>query len=448
MLQNNRGNFSRVGFILAAAGSAVGLGNLWKFPYTVGENGGGLFVIVYLLSIALMALPVLLAEITLGRHTGKNPVGAFNALKPGSQWKWVGYIGVMSGFMILSFYSVVAGTTVGYFFKAITGQLRGITGEEAVALYEGFTGNPWLQIFLLLVFIGLTVYVVSRGVSGGIEKFSKILMPVLLGILILLVVRSLTLSGASKGVAFYLKPDLKAFRPKLIIEAMGQAFFSLSLGMGTMITYGSYVAKKENLPASAGWIAFFDTGIAIIAGFIIFPAIFSQGMNPAQGSGAMFNVLPILFDKMPGGVVFGPLFFLLLSIAALTSTISILEVPVAYYIDEKGWERKRTAVIIGLVAALFGIPSALGQGAVPFFTNLPLFNTSFLGLWVQVWGTLSLSVGAFFIALFVGHSWKTSNALKEINQGADRFPLAGAWGIALKFVAPILILVILLGSIL
>lgn len=445
---NNRGSFSRIGFILAAAGSAVGLGNLWKFPYTVGENGGGLFVLVYLISIVVIALPVLMAEVTLGRHTGKNPVGAFGAIRPGTPWKWVGYLGVASGFMILSFYAVIAGTTLGYFLKAVTGQFSGISSEGAAAMYTGFVQNPLLQIIVLAVFILLTIYVVARGVSGGIEKFSKVLMPMLFGILLLLLIRSLTLKGAAAGIEFYLKPDFKAFKPSIIIAAMGQAFFSLSLGMGTMITYGSYVPKKENIPTSAGWIAFFDTFIAIVAGFIIFPAIFSQGMDPAAGSGVMFNVLPVLFDKMPLGAVVGPLFFLLLSIAALTSTISILEVPVAFAIDEKGWDRKKAAYIIGGIAMLFGIPSALGQGAVDFFTHLPLFHMSFLDLWVEIWGNLSLSIGALFIAIFVGWSWKTKNAIQEMREGAGEVRFAGLWAFMLKYVSPILILAILLSSIL
>jgi len=447
-MSEQRGNFSRVGFILAAAGSAVGLGNLWRFPYTVGNNGGGLFVLIYLLSVIIIAVPVLLAEITLGRHTGKNPVGAFNYIKTGSQWKLVGYMGVISGFMILSYYSVIAGWTVGYFVKAITGGFNGITSAGATASFTAFTSNWWLMIGLLAVFIFLTVYVISRGVSGGIEKYSRILMPVLLGILFLLLIRSLTLKGASKGVVFYLKPDIKALSPSLVIQAMGQAFFSLSLGMGTMITYGSYVSKKENLPSSAAWIAFFDTFIAIMAGFIIFPAIFSQGMSPDQGSGVMFNTLPVLFAKMPAGAIFGPLFFLLLAIAALTSTISILEVPVAYFIDEKKTHRKKTAIFVGLIAFLIGIPSALSQGAVGFLTDLPLFHIGFLDLMNHIWGNLSLSLGAFFIAIFVGHIWKSSNAFNEIKSGCEKFTVYGVWSFAIKYIAPVLILLILFGIVL
>jgi NSS family neurotransmitter:Na+ symporter len=446
-MNKDRGSFSRVGFILAAAGSAVGLGNLWRFPYTVGENGGGLFVLIYLISVIVIAVPVLIAEVTLGRFTRKNPVGAFDTIRPGSPWKIVGYVGVATGFMILSYYAVIAGWTVYYFVNAVAGKFSGMTSGSATDSFHEFTANPYLQILLFAFFVFLTVYVVSRGVSGGIERFSKILMPVLLGILVLLLIRALTLEGASRGVEFYLKPDMKALRPGLIIAAMGQAFFSLSLGMGTMITYGSYVDKKENLPTSAGWIAFFDTFIAVLAGFIIFPAIFSQGMDPAVGSGVMFITLPVLFAKMPGGIIFGSLFFLLLSIAALTSTISILEVPVAYFIDEKNLSRKKTAYVVGFIAFLIGIPSALSNGCSAFFTKLPLIKMGFQDLWNHIWGNYSLSFGAFFIAIFVSYVWKTSSALQEIAQGTGRFRIAILWVIAIKFIAPVVILLILLSSI-
>ncbi|MCD6118131.1 sodium-dependent transporter [bacterium] len=444
-MADKRGSFSRIGFILAAAGSAVGLGNLWRFPYTVGHNGGGVFVLIYLLAVVIIAVPVLIAEVTLGRHTRKNPVGAFNYIKPGSQWKLVGFLGVITGFMILSYYSVIAGWTVGYFVKAVAGSFRHITSVQAAESFSTFTSNWWMMTALLAFFIFLTVYIVSKGVAGGIEKYSRILMPILLGILLLLLVRSVTLKGASKGVAFYLKPDLGAISPKLVIQAIGQALFSLSLGMGTMITYGSYVDKKENLPSSAAWIVIFNTVISITAGFIIFPAIFSQGMSPDQGSGVMFNTLPVLFSKMPAGAFFGPLFFLILGIAALTSTISILEVPVAYFIDEKKIDRKKISIIIGVIAFLIGIPSALSQGAVGFFTDIPLIHIGFLDLMNHIWGNLSLSIGAFFVAVFVGHIWKSSNALEEIKSGCARFSISGVWSFTIKYVAPVVIILILFG---
>lgn len=446
-----RGNWnSKVGFILAASGSAVGLGNIWRFPYTTGKNGGALFVIIYLIAVVAVALPVLIAEVTLGRFTGKNPVGAFNAIRPAKRlagvegtfnkfkallfrWNYVGILGVLTGIMILSYYSVIAGWTIGYFVKAVTGKLARVTSENASQLFADFTSVTWLQILLLGIFIALTVFVVSRGISSGIEKFSKILMPVLLGILFLLLIRALTLPNASKGLVFYLKPDFSQFSPKVIIEALGQAFFSLSLGMGTMITYGSYVSKGESLPSSAGWIAFFDTFIAFLAGLIIFPAIFSQSMNPAGGPGLVFEILPVIFAKMPGGYFFGSLFFLLLSIAALTSTISLLEVPVAFGFDEKRWNRKKAALLVGAIALVLGIPSAI--------------SGKFLGTMNFIWGNISLSIGALFVAIFVGYVWKTSKALMEISKGSEKFRFAGFWIISLKFIIPISILVILIGII-
>ncbi len=429
----SRGNWgSKAGFILAASGSAIGLGNLWRFPYSAGNNGGGIFVLIYLITIAAIALPVLLGELSLGRFTGKNPVGAYRAVNKGILWRLTGYLGVCSGFMILSFYAVVSGWTLGYFFKSISGEFTNLTAAKSTQINEAFNSSTLLQIILLSTFIILTAFIVSKGVSGGIEKFSKIMMPVLFVILMLLLLRSLTLEGASKGLSFYLNPDFSKITPKIVISAMGQAFFSISLGMGTMITYGSYLSKKDNLTSSAGWIAFFDTIIALLAGLIIFPAIFSQGMNPDQGSGTMFTVLPVLFSKMPGGAIFGSLFFALISIAALTSTVSVLEVPVAYLIDEKKWSRKRAAWIAGSVSLVFGVPAAIYP---PFFK-----------LWNFLWGDLALSIGALLLTIFVGYVWKTSNAIAAVKEKSSRFRGSLLWSISIKYLSPVLITVILLSN--
>ncbi len=428
---------SKVGFIFAAAGSAVGLGNIWRFPYTVGANGGALFVLVYLASILLIALPVLLAEVSLGRATGKNPVGAFEAIRPKTAWKGIGYLGVLTGVMIFSFYSVVAGWTVGYFYKAVTGKLAGIDSASADKLFTGFVSDQLIQVLFTAIFIGMTAWVVSRGVSGGIEKVSKVLMPALFILLLLLVGRSVTLPNSGEGLKFYLNPDFSKLNIKVIIDAMGQAFFSLSLGMGTMITYGSYLGKKDNLPVAAGWVAFFDTFIAILAGFIIFPAIFSvPGMTPTEGPGLVFKVLPVIFAHMPGGSIFGALFFLLLCIAALTSTISLLEVPVSYLLDERGWSRKKSTILVSVLTMLVAIPSAL--------------STNFIDLWNFIWGSLSLSIGAFFIAIFVGYIWKKENALKELREGGREgkpFRFAKFWVISMKYISPIVIFLIFVGFI-
>ncbi|MCK4765034.1 MAG: sodium-dependent transporter [Candidatus Aminicenantes bacterium] len=445
MTSSSRGNWgSKFGFILAASGSAVGLGNIWRFPYAAGENGGALFVLIYLVSILLIGLPILIAETALGRFSGKNPVGAIKAIKPKGPWKLLGYLGVLTGIMILSYYAMIAGWTVGYFFKAVTGKLKNITSANAENLYNSFTGDTLLQIALLTFFLLITIYVVSRGVSNGIERFAKVLMPGLLIILVILLVRSLTLPGAEKGLEFYLKPDFTKLNIKVIISAMGQAFFSLSLGMGCMITYGSYLRKKEHLPSATAWVVLFDTSIAIMAGLIIFPALLSQGMDPAAGEGIMFNVLPVLFAKIPGGMIFGPLFFLLLCIAALTSTVSLLEVATSYGIDEKKWSRKKSALIMGAVTLLVGIPSVLSYSEVAFFKKLPLLGISFFALMDKMWSELSLSIGALFLAIFVGYVWKTSNALKEITwEGAQKFRFAAIWSISVMFLGPILIIAIL-----
>ncbi len=435
---------SRIGFLMAAAGSAIGLGNIWRFPYVAGENGGAIFVLIYIACVLLIGVPVMIAEFTIGRRTQRNPIGAFEALAPGSPWKLVGVLGVVTGIGILSFYAVVAGWTVGYFFKTLTGAFSGpLIGEQSKAIFVGFIGSPGVAVLLLFLFIAATMYVVGGGIAEGIEKWSKILMPVLFGILVLLALYAVTLEGASKGLEFYLKPDPSKITPGTFAKALGQALFSLSLGMGTMITYGSYLPRREHLAVSAGYVALFDTLIAFLAGLVIFPTLFAMGMDPAGGAGLVFVVLPTIFGKMPLGTVFGTLFFLLLSLAALTSTISLLEVPVAYLVDEKGWSRRRAVLSMGLLAFLLGIPSALSQGAVGALTALPKLGLGFLDFMNALFGNYSLSVGSLLIALFVGYRWGVRNALSEIESEGNRFPLGGVWSVLVRFVCPVAVAVIL-----
>ncbi len=440
----SRGKWSSsIGFVLAAAGSAIGIGNIWRFPYMTGKYGGAAFLFVYLAAVVLLGMPVLIAEIALGRATGKNPVGAISEIRPKGAWKLVGYLGVLAGVMILSYYSLISGWTIGYFFKTLAGHLNRVSTAATPAIFEAFVGNFALQALLLAAFIFITAYIVSKGISGGIEKACKVLMPLLVVIMLVLLGRSLTLPGAGKGLEFYLKPDFSQLTPRVIIDAMGQAFFSLSLGMGAMVTYGSYLKKEENIPASAGWVAFLDTITAVMAGFIIFPALASYGMSPAGGHPLVFHILPVIFDQMPLGVVFALLFFLLLGVAALASTVSLLEVAAAYLIDEKKWSRKKAVWLASLLSFLIGIPSILSFGNVTFFQRLPLIHVSFFEMMDFVWGTMALSVGALFIALFVGYVWKSSSALQEIARGKGRFKYAGVWSFSVKFLCPLLILVTL-----
>lgn len=427
---------SSLGFIMAAAGSAIGLGNIWRFPYQTGQNGGAAFVIVYLVCIALICLPYLLGELALGRNAQRNPVGAIKAIAPKSVWVWIGGLGVLTGFFILSYYSVIAGWTFGYIFKTIAG--------DATAFGE-FIQNPFLVIPLYGLFILFTVYVVLGGIQNGIERWTKILMPALLVLMLLVIIRSVTLEGASKGLEFYLKPDFSKLNGQVILAALGQAFFSLSLGMGTMLTYGSYLSKKDSLLSSGIYVAIFDTVIALMAGLMIFPAVFAVGAQPNQGPALIFDVLPKIFAELPMGTVVGAVFFLLLSIAALTSTISLLEVPVAYFVDEKRWNRKKSVWFVASVVFLIGLPSALSQGAVPALSSV-VGDIDFLSLMDMIWGQVSLALGALLLSLFIGWVWGIDKAADEIEQGSAGFKrTAKIWGFFIRYICPVVIAIVLLN---
>jgi NSS family neurotransmitter:Na+ symporter len=335
---------SRIGFIFAAAGSAIGLGNIWRFPTRVGENGGGAFVLIYLLIMFAIGIPVMISEFVVGRKGQKNIVGSFTSIKKTPLWYGVGFMGVLSGFLILSFYSVIAGWGVSYIFKFITGTFSGNVDTESI--FVGLVTNSTQPLFWHLVFMAMTTFIVLKGIGDGIEKYSKMLMPALLSLLVLLAIRALTLDGAWEGVVWYLKPDFSEIKADTILASLGQVFFSLSLGMGAMVTYGSYLSKKEDIPGNAVLISLADLLIAILAGFIIIPAVFAFGLEPGAGAGLVFMTLPAVFGAMPFGNFFGFLFFVLLTIAALTSAISLLEVVVAYFIDEVKWDRKKAALIV------------------------------------------------------------------------------------------------------
>ena len=352
---------SRMGFIFAAAGSAVGLGNIWGFPTQVGQGGGAVFVLVYLFCVLFVCAPIFISELILGRRTQKGAVGAFKALAPKTSWWMVGALGVMCGVGILSFYAVIAGWTVAYIYFTAVGGL-GTNADEIGAFFGTFTGNGLVTVGLTLGFLLLTAACILGGVRAGIERVTKTLMPLLIALLLILAVRALTLPGAAAGLSYYLRPDFsRIFDVNVLTAALGQAFFSLSLGMGALITYGSYLNRKDNLGVAALWIILLDTAIALLAGFIIFPTGFSiEGFDPsASGPGLIFTVLPQLFASLPGGALFGSAFFILLAMAALTSTISLLEVPVAHCIDEYDWPRKKAVIVLVGLTFVLSIPSAL-----------------------------------------------------------------------------------------
>ncbi|MCF6269440.1 MAG: sodium-dependent transporter [Melioribacteraceae bacterium] len=440
---------SKIGFILAASGSAIGLGNIWKFPYIAGENGGAAFIIIYLVCIAIIGLPVLIGEVLLGRTTQRNPVGAFKKLSNSKFWAVIGSLGVIAGFIILSFYGVVAGWSFGYIFEAINGSFYDFNQiESASNHFTQLTSNvTWIVGFLAL-FIGITMFIVYAGVQKGIERASKIMMPLLLVILIALMIKGLSLQGAEKGLAFLLEPNWGNVTGETILLALGHAFFTLSLGMGAMMTYGSYMTEKDSIPASALQIVFLDTIIALIAGIAIFTAVFATGQDPSGGPGLIFHTLPIVFTKMTGGYIFSILFFLLLSIAALTSAISLLEVVIAYFVDEKDWKRHKAVITFGIITFLVGVPSALSFNVM---SDMTIFGLNFFDLADYLASNILLPVGGLFISIFIAWVWGFDKVLIELKKGSEKLfdnsPwVINYWKVFIKYFAPVLIFLVLLSK--
>lgn len=447
-VSDNRGQWgSKFGFIMAAAGSAVGLGNIWRFPYITGQNGGGAFVLVYILCVVLIGVPLLLTEMGLGRLTKKGTIGAFKDTGAGPFWMGVGAILALSvSFFVLSYYGVIAGWTMGYIFKILTG---------AGGTFEAFAANGPMTIGLMGAFTIITILIVLGGVSGGIEKAAKILMPILFFLIIVVAIRSLTLDGAMKGVEFYLHPDFSKITGNSILAALGQAFFSMSIGWGIMITYGSYLPKDSNLVSSGVWVGFMDSAVALLAGFMIFPAVFAFGKSPEAGPTLVFQVLPEIFTTMTGGHIIGAMFFLLLTVAALTSSISMLEVPASYFIDEKKWSRKKAAWFVGILVFIVGVPSALSNGGSEFFTNmtvnLPWTDpiVGFQGILDYFFGTFFIVVVALSTCVYVAWKMPIDTIVQELSNGSPSFNPGGMpsklFVFFIRFVCPITILLVLLN---
>jgi len=427
---------SKIGFILAAAGSAVGLGNLWKFPYMAGSNGGGAFVLIYLALVLIVGFTLMAAEIVIGRHTQLNAIGAYKKIRKG--WGWVGGLGVLAGFVILSYYSVVGGWVINYIVKAATGAFNTTDMELLGNMFGGLISSTWTPIVYHAIFMVITLGIVIGGISGGIEKFSKILMPALFIMIILIVFRSVTLPGAAEGVRFFLKPDFAKINGRVILAALGQVFFSLSLGMGCMITYGSYLSKEENIPQSSAWIPLLDTGVALLAGLAILPAVFALGFDPTGGPGLVFITLPAVFAKMPMGALFAIIFFLLVLFAAVTSSISLLEVVVSYVVDDWKWSRSKATTIVAAAIFLVGVPASFSMGPwshITLFRGLGIFDA--LGFLSD---QILLPLGGLMLCIFIGWVWGTDNAVKEAtNNGKVKFAIAPLWSFVIKYVAPLAI---------
>ncbi len=426
---------SKLGFILAAAGSAVGLGNIWGFPSQVADNGGAIFLLIYLICCFAIGLPVMIAELTLGRHTKKNPVGAFRAISNGKFAPLIGFWGLLCGVMILSFYLVVAGWTAGYVFEEIFAYFD---KPELASWFGALDNGPKNALFSVL-FMLATISVITGGVSNGIEKATKFMMPLLIGILGLMIIYVLTLEGSGDGVLAYLKPDFSKLSVDVVFSALGQSFFSLSLGMGALITYGSYISEKQNIVESATYVTLADLGIAFLAGLLIIPAMYvaqtsgveiydDQG-NLFESTQLVFTVLPQMFNNMGLiGLFAGLMFFTLLSMAALTSTISLLEVPVSYAIDEHNLTRKNAAWIIGLGIMAMAVVIS--------------YRIDLIDVLVNIFNNIGLPLGGLMICIFLGYFWKTQNAVLELKNGYENIesgPFVPVWTFFIKFVCPILI---------
>ncbi|MCM1992611.1 sodium-dependent transporter [Oceanirhabdus seepicola] len=443
-MTNTRGQWgSRLGFILAAAGSAVGLGNLWKFPYKAGINGGGAFVIIYIAVLFLVGFSLMIAEIAIGRKTQLNALGAYRAIN--KNWGFAGAIGILAGFIILSFYAVIGGWVIKYLFDSVSGSLFKINAVDYGGHFGSFISSAGSPLFYQALFMVLTLVIVLGGVSSGIEKASKIMMPALFFMMIVLMIRSVTLPGAIEGVKFLFKPDFgKAFTPKVIVDAMGQVFFSLSLGMGCMITYGSYLPRNTNIPFSGTMILILDSFVALLAGLVILPAVFSFGFEPGAGPGLMFITIPAIFSKMAFGNIFAIIFFLLVLFAALTSSISLLEVCVSYVVDEFKKNRIISSVILSIIIFLLGIPSSLANGA---WSDFKILGYNFFDFMDMFASNILLPLGGLLLCIFVGWVWKTKNAVHEIqNEGSLKFSIAPLWSFIIKFISPIIIIVIFLTN--
>ena len=431
---------SKLGIIAAAAGSAVGLGNIYRFPCELGNNGGGAFLLVYLLIVLCLGVPVMLSEFIIGRRAQKNPIGAFKMLRPRSGWPVIGYMGVLCAFIIMAFYSTVAGWTLEYIVKAVGNQFHGKELSVIEQEFADFHDMGWQNVLWQAVFIFLTGFVVFKGVADGIEKYAKILMPVLVAILVVLGLRAVTLPGAKEGLTFLFKPDFSKITGSVLISALGQAFFSLSMGMGVLITYGSYIQKDDNLTTTALSVTLSDTLIAVLAGVVIFPAAFSFGVQPTAGMGLVFNTLPMIFNQMAGGYFFCIIFFVLLAVAALTSTISLLEVIVAYFVEELRMSRRWATVIASLGCMAIGVFASLSLKSDTGFT---IAGLSFFDSLDFISAKVLLPIGALFIVVFVGWVMGKKTFNEEITNGGKlKLSIKSVIFFIIRYLAPLAIAVI------
>ncbi|MCG5535342.1 sodium-dependent transporter [Ectothiorhodospira mobilis] len=449
---------SKLAFVLAATGSAVGLGNIWRFPYITGENGGGAFVLVYLMCILLIGLPVMIGEILLGRRGRQSPINTMTSLSHeeglSRAWSLIGWLGVAAAFMILSFYSVIAGWSLSYVFRTAGGVFTGLDVDGVRGVFEGLVSDPERLLAWHTVFMVMNVLVVARGVRSGLEQAVKFLMPALLGLLLVLVIYAVSIGHFAEGMRFLFAPDFGKINGEVVLMAMGQAFFTLSLGMGAIMIYGSYLSSRASIMRTSATVVSADTLVAVLAGVAIFPIVFASGLQPDEGPGLIFVTLPMAFSGMPGGVIFGTLFFILLVMAAWTSSISLMEPAVAWLVENRDMERVKASVLVGLVAWILGIGTVLSfnlwSSPIGFHLDLGGEEPVFIGgtifsMMDYLTSNVLLPLGGLFIALFVG--WRMTRRSVQDELGVGMGLLFQGWYLVLRFLAPVGILLVFLNAV-
>jgi NSS family neurotransmitter:Na+ symporter len=433
---------TKLGVIAASVGSAVGLGNIWRFPYEAGMHGGGAFIFIYILCVLLLGIPVIIAEFVIGRSTHKNANSAIKQLAPGSKFRFVSYIGILASVMILSFYSVVAGWILEYLFQSIMGNLSGHTQQEYSEIFNSLASSPWRCTLWTALFLGTNFLILRKGIQKGIERISNFMMPILFLLLLIFCINSLLMPEAKKGLEFMFTPDFTQVSPSIIIGAMGQAFFSLSLGLTCLLTYASYFNNKTPLVKSATIIAILDTCVAILAGVIIFPAVFSFGAEPTAGPKLVFEVLPNIFQQMPGGYLWSVAFFVLLFFASITSTISMSEIFITFCTEEHKMSRKKATTLNTAIALTLGTLCALSFNVL---SDITLFGKSIFDLFDYVSSNILLPAGGFILAVFVGWVMDKKIVKEQLtNDGTIKVPLMKPILFCIRYFAPIAIVLIFL----
>jgi len=437
---------SRWAFILAATGSAVGLGNIWRFPYITGTYGGGAFVLIYIACVLVIAMPIMMAEIMLGRRGRQSPINTMATLAAESglhsAWRYLGWMGVAAGFMILSFYSVIAGWTIDYIFHAGTGDFNGATEADITSIFNTLLANMEILMVMHTLFMAFTVIIVSMGVQSGLERAVKFLMPALFFLLLIMVGYAMSTPGFDEGLDYLFKPDASRLTGEAVLAAMGQAFFSLSLGMGAIMVYGSYLPSRASIAKTSIAIVIADTGVAILAGLAIFPLVFAYGLEPNSGPGLIFVTLPIAFGQMPYGQFFGTLFFILLMFAAWTSSISLLEPAVAWLVENRGMNRVRAASLAGLLAWIMGIGSVFSFN---IWQDVRLFDKTYFDIMDYVTSNIMLPLGGLLVAIFA--AWKMPRLSSESELQLGSAALYRCWRFIVRFIAPLGVLIVFLHAI-